>query len=256
MAVDERGNLIFTNFNEFGKRTFTGNFSEIGFFGKTIGKFTIVLTEAIHMAQHQSSKLKRYFTVAAKANSTLRNKLIRPFTISVHATMSKSSKLVKHISQTVLLTINRTTKSKRSYIVPVHMQDRFNRVFRYIYYETAKLTIALSKKVTIRKSINVKATIYTTRKLIRNILVNARANVVLTRGRVFEFFEHVYMNISIQKKLQRTYTVSVKSLDSIIRYGLFVMKKFQTKVVKRTQMKASCLHKNVELKLEDGRDVK
>lgn len=248
MAVDERGNLIFTNFNEFGKRTFTGNFSEVGFFGKTINRFVVVLTEAIHMAQHQTSKLTRHFTVTAKTNTTFHKKLIRPFSISVHATMSKSSKLIKHISQTVLLTIHRTTKSKRTYNVSVHMQDRFSRVFRYVYFETAKMAIALSKKITIHKTVNARATILTTRKLLRNISVNAKATVVLIRGRVFEFFEHAHMSVSTHVKITRTYTVSVKVIDTIIRYGLFIMKKFQ--------MKVACLHKNVELKLEDGRDVK
>lgn len=248
MAVDERGNLIFTSFNEFGKHTFVGNFSETGFFGKTINIVNIVLTEVIHMAQHQTSKLIRHFTIPAITNTAFHKKLIRPFTTSVYATVNKSSKLIKHITQTVLLTIHRTTKVKRTYSVLVHMQSNFNRVFRYIYFETVKMVTAFSKKVTIYKIINATVTIFTTRNLLRNIPVNARATVVLIKSRIFEFIERVYMNTSIHKKIKRTYTVSVKSLDSLIRYGLFVMKKFQTKV--------TCLRKNVGLKLEDGRDVK
>lgn len=248
MAVDERGNTIFSGFNEFGRKTFIGNINEIGYFSRTAWITTLI--ETVHMAASIShTKLERSLTETVKATVLLKNTLIRSFTESVVMSIIRTSKLTRTITESVLLTINRTTEFTRTYIEPVHMADSFKRVYLIVLLETVRALDVLTKgTITIYRIEHVHITDIITKRLTRVLPVETvKATIILNWRRVLTLIEHVHMSQSIRKQVTRTYTVSVKATEVFTKYSLFVMRKLRTKV--------SSLHRALKIKLTDGRDV-
>jgi hypothetical protein len=285
VAVDGKGRVIIgSKIDEFGLMIFQGNFNEFGNFAKAQRLFHVILTEILTITHVKHTTFKRYVDEPIQITVSSVRALYKSLTETLTITTSKSLQVTRTIATSILLSIARHTELNRTYQQIVHITPNYYKRFYIVMsLEILHLTQTVSPiKAIITRQVPVIISTVRTLSFKRNISEPVTISISRYVKRHFDTTIHIIdakrhttvrriMNTTVTitaiyeaaiPYIMRYFSTKVREVDKAVNIYQNIKSSFVNRIrqseVRRvkTQSQIYPVHKNSNVALDDGRDVK
>lgn len=290
MAIDGKGNIIFHQlFDERGLRIFEGNFNENGYFAKIFQKFNLTENVVITTSKSVKRSLSEQLTIAINTYKQFTRTISTDVLLSIDRTLESTREILTPVSITINLIKGRALVLLESVNITQsvgNIKATMNKneivsisINSYKSFSRTILTpIVITQSLLIRRIVRLLETLTISQSILRRAILTKLESIHITDTKSFKwqkiFNEAVTISIVMNKQFKviltelytigvstsrtitRTFTTSIKIVDTLAKSIIFVMKYLSSRAVCATRMKQYDLYPiETQLLYDDGTPI-